>query len=254
MKAFARTLHVPLYAAVGLLELLWHFTARFAPQGDVGRFDDAALAEALGFDGDPSALTAALVTTGWLDACPTNRLLVHGWEDHADQGVRNTLKGRGLLFLHPTPIQPKSNRSRTRVGPVSDTGRPGTGTGSGSVSSGEREREREGAALPRTPAALTTAFETRFWPAYPPRNGRRDGKQEALAEWLKLKPDEALEAVMLTALAAYARSTDLPKDAVRWLRGKRWTDEVAAAVPTSTAKVRQMADAFRQQLAAKGAT
>jgi hypothetical protein len=33
-------LRVKLPAAVGYLELLWHFTAEFAPQGDIGRFTD----------------------------------------------------------------------------------------------------------------------------------------------------------------------------------------------------------------------
>src|SRR4029077_17335350 len=99
---------------------------------DVGRFPDAALAEALDYDGDVTALVTALVQTGFLDACPTYRLLVHGWEEHADQGVKNTVKARGLGFLSPTRVRPQSRVRPTRVRPGSDPGPQGTGTGTGS--------------------------------------------------------------------------------------------------------------------------
>lgn len=244
MKALARTLGVPHYSAVGLLELLWHFTAKFAPQGDVGRFDNASIAEAMTYTGDPDALCNALVATGWLDACTTNRLLVHGWEEHADQGVRNTLKGRGLSFLTPTIVEPKSNVRRTRVRRESDGGRPGTGTGTGLGT---------GSSPPRTTHELTEAFESEFWPAYPPRNGRRDGKQEALAEWLKLRPDIALQAQILAALPAYARSTDLPLDACRWLKRRRWTDESNARTPAPVSSLAKAKAEFQAQLAARAA-
>lgn len=78
-------------AAVGLLELLWHWTARYAPAGDVGRWSNGALAQAVGWDGDADALVAALVAAGWLDERPECRLYVHDWSHHADDAVKLAL-------------------------------------------------------------------------------------------------------------------------------------------------------------------
>lgn len=85
--------------AVGILELLWHFTAEFAHAGDVGRWDDASIALALCWDGDSTKLIQALVKCGWLDECPCHRLRVHDWNDHADQTVRRVLSKRGQGFI-----------------------------------------------------------------------------------------------------------------------------------------------------------
>ena len=130
--------------------------------------------------------------------------------------------------------------------------RSGEERGASASSGVSGESEGRGGSPPRSKADLTDAFETRFWPAYPPRNGRRDGKPEALAEWLKLRPDRELEAVILAALPAYARSTDLPKDACRWLKGKRWTDETTARLP-GRSKVSELAAQFRAEVAARAA-
>ena len=76
------------------------------------------------------------------------------------------------------------------------------------------------------PAAnhLAVAFAT-FWAAYPPRRGRRDRKAESLAAYVKLAPGPLLQARLLEAVAIYAQGNDLPVDACRWLRGRRWEDE-----------------------------
>ena len=115
------------------------------------------------------------------------------------------------------------------------------------------EKKQPSVSSPRAGSrSVLEASFLRFWAAYPPRNGRRDGKPDALAEWLKLKPDKALEDVILTAVVAYGRSTDYPKDACRWLKGQRWTDETVER--RSTNKVHEMAETFRAQLVAKGKT
>lgn len=78
------------YAAVGILESLWHFTAQYARRGDIGRYEDSAIAEAIGWTGEPSKLIEALVKRGFLDRCRCHRLRVHDWPDHADQAVEKT--------------------------------------------------------------------------------------------------------------------------------------------------------------------
>lgn len=84
----ARRLGVPRYAAVGILEMLWHYTAQYAPRGDIGRHgDETVLAEAVGWTGDPTELVLHLRGAGWLDLC-RHGLHVHDWPDHADQTVQ----------------------------------------------------------------------------------------------------------------------------------------------------------------------
>ena len=53
LKLLARLLKLPPYAAVGLLESLWHLTAEQHPRGDVGRWRDELIAEGVGWDRDP---------------------------------------------------------------------------------------------------------------------------------------------------------------------------------------------------------
>ena len=91
------------YEAVGLLELLFHFTAQYAPQGDIGRFSDKRIAAALDWTGYPSRLVEALVKTGWLDRHETARLVVHDWADHADRATLQRLKRDGLNVIQSGP-------------------------------------------------------------------------------------------------------------------------------------------------------
>jgi len=70
-------LKLTLAAAVGYLELLWHFAAEFTPQGDVGRYDDARIEAALSWPGKRGKLVAALTEAGWIDPHGVHRLVVH---------------------------------------------------------------------------------------------------------------------------------------------------------------------------------
>lgn len=86
-------------AAIGYLEMLWHFTARFAPQGDIGRYSDTRIEAALDWSGRPGKLVEALANARWLDRHPKWRLLIHDWHDHADDSVRKRLARASLPFL-----------------------------------------------------------------------------------------------------------------------------------------------------------
>lgn len=97
----AKRLGVPRYVAVGILESLWHFTAEFAPQGNIGKFTDAAIAGHLHWEKTCKELIAALIESKWVDKCAKNRLIVHDWKDHADQTVKRWLEKRSLEFLIP---------------------------------------------------------------------------------------------------------------------------------------------------------
>jgi hypothetical protein len=86
-------------SAIGILELLWHFTARYAPRGDIGRWSDERIAAGLYWTGDPASVVSALTRSGWLDPHPSLRLVVHDWHDHADDTTKKHLKRQRLTFL-----------------------------------------------------------------------------------------------------------------------------------------------------------
>jgi hypothetical protein len=87
---------------LGVLELLWHRAAAYAPAGDIGKFPDEWIEASLDWHGKPGRLIEALVASQWLDRHNRHRLVVHDWADHADQTVRKKLSSRGLTFVAVT--------------------------------------------------------------------------------------------------------------------------------------------------------
>lgn len=82
MHALARLLGVGVAQAIGHVELLSHWTACYAPAGDVGRFEDGEIEKGCAWEGEPGALIAALVRAGWLQTIDTDaRLLLLDWSD-----------------------------------------------------------------------------------------------------------------------------------------------------------------------------
>ncbi len=98
MKRLCRRFDIPLWQGVGLLETLWHLTARETPRGNIGKLSDEDIALALDYRGDESKLIDALVETGWLDHHPTHRLIVHDWSEHADDAVHMRLARMRQFF------------------------------------------------------------------------------------------------------------------------------------------------------------
>ena len=96
MFDLARRLHVALYSANGLMERLWHYTAKRYPQGNIGSATDEYIARACAWGGDPSRLTMAMVGAGWLDPCPTHRFHIHNWLEHMDTACKKQLERKGL--------------------------------------------------------------------------------------------------------------------------------------------------------------
>lgn len=102
-------LDVPAYVPVGILESLWHWTARYCPQGDLGRYSNRIIAQAVGWpEGDADRLINALVETGWIDAHDVRRLVVHDWHEHADDSVHAFLARKTMRFA--TGQLPKTSR------------------------------------------------------------------------------------------------------------------------------------------------
>jgi hypothetical protein len=109
IKALRRKLNISRPDAIGRLNLLWDFTADFAPAGDVGRFCDEDIAEACDWPEERAGeLIEALVDTGLLDRCETHRLVVHDWADHAEDHVHMRLARAREHFADGS--RPKLNR------------------------------------------------------------------------------------------------------------------------------------------------
>jgi hypothetical protein len=92
-RRLKRRLGVPTYCVAGILESLWAFTSEFAEDGDLSRFEPADLADYLEYEGDPVALVEALVAERWLDR-KGKRLVVHDWEDHLPDYLRDRARKR----------------------------------------------------------------------------------------------------------------------------------------------------------------
>src|SRR5215471_3977010 len=114
-KLLAKLLNIDIWGAVGVLEMLWHFTAKFTPQGDIGKYTDKQIAAAIGWHRPTGKkgvtpechLSDCLVEAKWVDRCPQHRLVVHDWEHHADQAVTKFLSRHRLSFVHPAAILPE---------------------------------------------------------------------------------------------------------------------------------------------------
>lgn len=92
----------PLSVAIGAMEQLWQWCAKYTPAGDVGRYSDARIAQAAGWSGDATAFVQALVRVGWLDADPEHRLLIHDWSEHCEDSVHARLARKREWFADGT--------------------------------------------------------------------------------------------------------------------------------------------------------
>lgn len=98
MADLARRLGVPLYVAVGVMECLWHWAAKYAPGGDVGKWGSDGIAEGIKWDRPADELVAALVASRFLDDTPEYGLVIHDWPEHADDAVHLSMARAGRVF------------------------------------------------------------------------------------------------------------------------------------------------------------
>lgn len=81
-----RRLKAPRYHAVGLMEMLWNFTAKECPTGLLENRTADDIAVATGWDGDENVLVEALVYARFLEVHGES-WRVHDWPDHCDNSV-----------------------------------------------------------------------------------------------------------------------------------------------------------------------
>lgn len=102
---------------------------------------------------------------------------------------------------------------------------------SGEAQSGEPPKRKRRRSTKSVPDYEPELFE-RFWAAYP----RGEDRQGAVAEWDSLRPDRETMMAMSRALVRQRASEEWQRGigipyAVRWLRRRRWEDEIKAPAP-----------------------
>lgn len=110
LPRLARELKVPLWAAAGLLEMFWHWSAKNALTGFMSLEDLESAAFTIRFEEGEMELGRILCATGWLDEVEGG-FWIHDWDEHADESVRKTLRNRGLSFWNGSPAfgKPKAD-------------------------------------------------------------------------------------------------------------------------------------------------
>lgn len=101
MKKLCRKLQIPTYQGIGILEALWHLTAREAQRGDIGKLSNEDIALGIDYRGDPDELVTALIDCEWLEVHQIHRLLIHDWAEHADDAVKKRVARSGIGFCNP---------------------------------------------------------------------------------------------------------------------------------------------------------
>lgn len=147
--------------AIGHLELLWAFTGKNAPQGNIGKWPDGAIARACDWIGPPDRFITALIESRFLDIDAVNRVSVHDWHEHAPGWVRAKLKGLNQDFVRLTPGQSPPCPAEK---PAEHTGSPpgsppGSPQGRGPSILGKRSEEKGSEELELVPQDGTNGHE-----------------------------------------------------------------------------------------------
>jgi len=87
---------------LGYLEAVWHFTGRYTPNGNIGKYSVEEIEAWVEWDGEEGALISAMITAKWIDNDPVHGLIVHDWCKHADDATRLSLKRANTAFIVPT--------------------------------------------------------------------------------------------------------------------------------------------------------
>jgi hypothetical protein len=103
-----RRLGVGLPAAIGSLVLLWAWAVRYAPDGDLSKFDPDVLADAAGWEDEPGQFVRALISAGFVD----EDLTIHDWHAYAGRLMERRAanaermrkaRANGTAFAHAAP-------------------------------------------------------------------------------------------------------------------------------------------------------
>lgn len=202
---FASRLDVSIPTAIGHLELLWAFTGKKAPQGNIGKWPDGAIARACYWNGPADVFVSALVDAGFVDDDGEHRLVVHDWQDHAPGWVRAKLVKVKLPFVKAETTKDASSE------PSSD----GSSDGSSEPSiQGKGSTREESVSAAKPPRRVRKGSDDPDWlaefkAAYPQRSGDPNWRGAVRAGLARLREGHTVEQFLDGArrYAAFIRAT-----------------------------------------------
>ena len=224
LKSLCRTLDLKRWEAVGLLESLWHFTAKFTPRGNIGKWSNEEIACEIDWDRtNPHALIGALIECGFLDESVPHRLVIHDWHDHATQGINRRADVRRLGF---------ASRELDATSEQLDTSNNETGT----QNKNQLHPQRSGLGLGSGNGlgdglGCLNGFAGEILNEYPKgHKGQGLGALQAIAAAIKRLLDapgepDGIDAVVDWLKAKTAEYAKARKGATHTLGAKRWFDE-----------------------------
>lgn len=246
LRRLAAILEVPWPHAIGLAGLLWRFTAKHAPSGEIGRHDDEEIAAALEWPGEAETLMAALVRCRLLDRINgPARLLTHDWPDHAPRYVLATLKRRGQDY---SPHY-MSHESTSVVTTVDKTAVETTSSSTSSYSSSSTSALTKASTSPIS-SSLVAGLCEHIWSLWVP--GRKTGKAEAfkaieksirrIVKEFRVEPSEAAAEIAertrrdaeryVDALQLQQTELKFIPQGVTYFKKERWLDDDTEPDPT----------------------
>lgn len=262
-KRLARELKVTAAAAVGHLHFLWWWAVDFAPDGDLTKFDDEEIADAMGYEGkDPTKAKAALIFAGFLDNTEHGTVTIHDWQEYAGRTLgqrekarqrarnyrekqsaqatdstqattRRTRRTEKVAYADGTHTLPEQSADETESGGVSYAS-----TVHNSTEHDSTPPDSTGTDTPPLPPAsggrgdgedAESRFDA-FWRLYP----KKQGKGAAVKAWKKIKMDKRLfETIMAKVQENIDRNQNwrrnngqyIPNPAT-WLNEQRWADTI----------------------------
>ena len=104
----------------------------------------------------------------------------------------------------------------------------------------DKDKGKDKAKGKKKPIPYTVEFES-IWAVYPPRKGKKTGKQEAMVAWVALGGYAPLPSELIEILEKQKQSQDwqydngakIP-DMHRWLSKRRWDDEIDLSQPSQS--------------------
>lgn len=212
MDRLATILDIHHLLAVGIMERIWHWTADFAQQGNIGKATNAEIAAGIRWDMDPDALINGLVEAEWLDLSEPHRLLVHDWPQHCEKSVHYYLAYHRLTFADGTaPDLSKFNRAdRPAIATDYREGRTG----------GKRKIDVKNPPCPD--------LWKEFWRHYPWKRN----VEQALPAWCRVVTSDTVAYEILKGQQLHlqpggnlaAEDKQWIPYATNWLKNRRWTD------------------------------
>jgi len=231
-----------LIASLGLeaawsLIRLWAFAAVNKPDGRLSGMTDEDIAAACHYEGDAIGFVAELRRLRWLRNGRRSTCL-NDWSDHQPFAINAPRRQAAARKAAKDRWNRLKSEDASRMPDACEPYAPSNAPPE-PPEPPEHTEQTEKKKPPPTPrrASRSGLFEgfTRFWAAYPPRNGTKRGRAAALAVWEKAALEPNAEE-LIAAITNQKRHRDECRnagvfcaefqDAERWLKNGRWQDEI----------------------------